>query len=79
MSLQRAKEYLEKFDMADRVIEFDSSSATVSEAAKAAGCTEGEIAKTLSFLVGEKPILIVVAGDVKIDNSKYKAEYHTKA
>ena len=79
MSLQRAKEYLEKFDMADRVIEFDSSSATVSEAAKAAGCTEGEIAKTLSFLVGEKAILIVVAGDVKIDNSKYKAEYHTKA
>ena len=79
MSLQRAKEYLEKFNMADRVIEFDSSSATVSEAAKAAGCTEGEIAKTLSFSVDEKPILIVVAGNVKIDNSKYKAEYHTKA
>ncbi len=79
MSLQRAKEYLEKFNMADRVIEFDSSSATVAEAAKAAGCTEGEIAKTLSFVVDQRTILIVVAGDVKIDNGKYKAEYHTKA
>jgi len=79
MSLQRAKEHLSKFNMADRIIEFNSSSATVSEAAKAAGCTEGEIAKTLSFIVGEKPILIVVAGDVKIDNSKYKTEYHSKA
>ena len=79
MSLERAKKHLEKFNMAERVIEFDSSSATVTEAARAAGCREGEIAKTLSFLVGDAPILIVVAGDVKIDNSKYKAEFHTKA
>ncbi len=79
MSLERAKKHLEKFGMADRVIEFDSSSATVCEAAKAAGCMEGEIAKTLSFALEERPILIVVAGDMKIDNQKYKGEYHTKA
>ena len=79
MSLERAKDYLSKFGMVDRVVEFASSSATVAEAAIAAGCTEGEIAKTLSFIVDDKPILIVVAGDVKIDNSKYKGYFHTKA
>lgn len=79
MSLERAKEYLSKFGMANRVVEFTSSSATVAEAAIAAGCTEGEIAKTLSFIVDDKPVLIVVAGDVKIDNSKYKGYFHTKA
>ena len=79
MSLEKAKNYLSKFGMADRVVEFTSSSATVAEAAIAAGCTEGEIAKTLSFIVDDKPILIVVAGDVKIDNSKYKGYFHTKA
>ncbi len=65
--------------MAERVIEFARSSATVAEAAIAAGCTEGEIAKTLSFLVADHPILIVVAGDCKIDNSKYKQEFSAKA
>ena len=61
------------------MIEFERSSATVAEAAVAAGCTEGEIAKNLSFLVGDKPILIVVAGDCKIDNAKYKKEFFAKA
>ncbi len=79
MSLEKAKNHLEKYGMAERILEFSSSSATVCEAAKAANCTEGEIAKTLSFLVSEKPILIVVAGDCKIDNSKYKKEFLTKA
>ena len=79
MSLERAKNHFEKYGMADRILEFSSSSATVCEAAKAANCTEGEIAKTLSFLVAEKPILIVVAGDCKIDNAKYKKEFLTKA
>lgn len=60
-------------------MEFTTSSATVQQAAIALNCTEGEIAKTLSFLVEEKPILIVVSGDAKIDNSKYKAEFHKKA
>lgn len=75
----KAKEHLEKYGMGSLVTEFDVSSATVGEAAIAVGCSEGEIAKTLSFIVDEKPILIVVAGDVKIDNAKYKAEFHAKA
>lgn len=79
MSIERAKEHLNKFGMADRVLEFSVSSATVAEAAKAAGCREQEIAKTLSFMVEDKPVLIVVAGDMKIDNPKFKAQFHTKA
>ena len=79
MSLERAKEYLKKYGLEGKVMEFDVSSATVEEAAKTLGCSPGEIAKTLSFLVEEKPVLIVVAGDVKIDNSKYKAFFHQKA
>lgn len=79
MSLEIAKNYLKKYHLEGRIMEFTTSSATVEEAAKALNCTEGEIAKTLSFLVEEKPILIVVAGDKKIDNSKYKGEFHKKA
>lgn len=79
MAFDKAKEHLMKYGMEDRVMEFDVSSATVGEAAKAVGSSEGEIAKTLSFLVDEKPILIVVAGDCKIDNAKYKAYFHAKA
>ena len=79
MAFERAKEYLKGFGLDDKVLEFEVSSATVKEAAIAANCAEAEIAKTLSFMVEEKPILIVVAGDQKIDNSKYKAEFHTKA
>ncbi len=79
MSLDKVREHLKKYGMDNRILEFASSSATVSEAAIAANCTEGEIAKTLSFLVEDKPILIVVAGDCKIDNSKYKKEFSTKA
>lgn len=75
----KAKEHLDKYGMGELVSEFDVSSATVGEAAIAVGVTEGEIAKTLSFLIGEKPILIVVAGDVKIDNAKYKSRFHAKA
>jgi prolyl-tRNA editing enzyme YbaK/EbsC (Cys-tRNA(Pro) deacylase) len=79
MSLERAKEYLKKFSLEKEIMEFPVSSATVEEAAKAVNCEEKEIAKTLSFIVNDKPILIVVSGDSKIDNSKYKAEFHTKA
>lgn len=79
MSIQRAKQHLDKFGLADRVLEFEVSSATVAQAADAAGCRECEIAKTLSFDVEDKPVLIVVAGDMKIDNSKFKAQFHTKA
>ncbi len=79
MSLEKAKAYLKEFGLDHEVMEFDVSSATVGEAAMAIGCEEREIAKTLSFLVSERPILIVVSGDAKIDNGKYKAEFHAKA
>ena len=79
MSLEKAKKHLEKFNLEDKIMEFTLSSATVEEAAKAIGCKESEIAKTLSFLIEDKPILIVVAGDCKIDNGKYKQEFGKKA
>ena len=79
MSLINAKEYLEKYGLENRIMEFDVSSATVKEAAKAINCKEGEIVKTLSFIVNDMPILIAVAGDSKIDNSKFKSEFKTKA
>lgn len=79
MSLEKAKTYLSKFGMENQIMEFDVSSATVALAAIAVGCEEHEIAKSLSFIVDEKPILIIVAGDAKVDNAKYKAEFHTKA
>ena len=79
MSLERAKEYLKKYKMDKDILEFDTSSATVALAAQALHCEEAEIAKTLSFLLDDQPIVIVVAGDKKIDNAKYKEEFHKKA
>lgn len=79
MSLEKAKNHLEKFGLADRIREFDVSSATVELAAKALGCDEAEIAKSMAFIVEDKPIIVVCAGDTKIDNSKFKAMFHTKA
>lgn len=79
MSFLKAKENLQKYRLENKIMEFTVSSATVKEAAKAIDCKEEEIAKTLSFIVSDHPILIVVAGDSKIDNSKFKREFHTKA
>ena len=79
MAFEKGKMHLEQFGLGDRVMEFSVSSATVEAAALAVGCEEAKIAKTLSFLVGEQPILIVTAGDAKIDNKKYKMEFHAKA
>jgi prolyl-tRNA editing enzyme YbaK/EbsC (Cys-tRNA(Pro) deacylase) len=79
MSIEKVRNYLSQYNMENQILEFNVSSATVKEAALAVGCNENEIAKTLSFLVNDKPILIVVAGDCKIDNSKYKQEFNTKA
>ena len=79
MSLERAKAHLERFGLADRVQLFDVSSATVELAAQAVGCEPAHIAKTLSFLLPEGPVLILAAGDARIDNGKYKAQFHTKA
>ena len=79
MAIEKVKEYFSKYGIADRVREFDVSSATVELAAKALGCEPCRIAKTLSFLVNGHAILIVAAGDAKIDNPKYKAQFGTKA
>ena len=79
MSLERAKEHLKKYQMENRIQLFDVSSATVELAAQALGGEEKLIAKTLSFRLEEGCILIVAAGDAKIDNAKYKAAFHTKA
>ena len=79
MSLERAKAYLKKYKLNKEILEFETSSATVALAAQALHCEEAEIAKTLSFLLDNQPIVIVVAGDKKIDNAKYKEEFHKKA
>ncbi len=79
MSFEKAKEHLKNLNFEDRIITFKELSSTVLQASQVLGCTQGEIAKTLSFLVGEESIVIVVAGDAKISNSKYKQEFSTKA
>ena len=79
MSIERVKEYLSQFGADSRVREFDVSSATVQLAAAALGCEDGRIAKSLTFNVNGRPVMIVAAGDVKVNNSKYKAEFGTKA
>ncbi|MHC1722813.1 MAG: YbaK/EbsC family protein [Aminipila sp.] len=79
MAIERCREYFRKFNIEDRILEFDVSSATVELAAVAAGCEPERIAKTMSFKIDENPILIVMAGDARIDNSKYKGQFHTKA
>ena len=79
MAIDKVKAYFRQFGMEERIQEFDTSSATVELAAAALHCEPQRIAKTLSFLADGQAILIVVAGDVKIDNSKYKAQFKTKA
>lgn len=79
MAIEKVREYFKQWRIEDRILEFDVSSATVELASQAVGCEPKRIAKTLSFMVDGKAILIVVAGDVKIDNSKYKAQFSTKA
>lgn len=79
MSIEKVKAYFSQFHMEDRILEFPVSSATVELAAQAVGCAPQRIAKTLSFMVSEQPILIVAAGDAKIDNPKYKAQFKQKA
>ena len=79
MAIEKVREYFRTRGIEDRILEFDSSSATVALAAQAVGCEENRIAKTLSFHVGVDVVLIVTAGDTKINNSKYKAQFGTKA
>ena len=79
MSLEKAKAHLESKGFADRIIIPEQSSATVEEAAAALGCTPGMIAKTLSFLQGEQPVLILAEGTARVDNRKYKDRFGCKA
>lgn len=79
MSIERVKQYFKELGMEERVQELEMSSATVELAAEALNCEPGRIAKTLSFMVNGNPILIVAAGDVKIDNAKYKKQFGVKA
>ncbi len=79
MSIEKVRSYLLPLGRAQDILEFPVSSATVDLAAQAAGVIPARIAKTLSFLVDGSCVLIVCAGDAKVDNSKYKAFFHTKA
>ncbi len=79
MAIEAVKEYFKKYGMEERVKELAVSSATVEQAAAALGCEPCRIAKTLSFKIEEKAVLIVTAGDVRIDNHKYKTEFSVKA
>ena len=79
MSFQKVKAYFKEQNMEDKVIELSDSSATVLLAAQALGCEPKRIAKTMSFYIEGKPVLIVTAGDAKVDNRKFKDTFHEKA
>ncbi len=79
MSIDKVREYFKQYNMQNQILEFEVSSATVELAAKALNTEPARIAKTLSFKLDEICILIVCAGDVRIDNKKYKAHFHSKA
>ena len=79
MSVEKVKTYFQKYGMESRIQEFDVSSATVGLAAQALHCEPCRIAKSLSFMVNGSPVLIVAAGDARIDNPKYKAQFGTQA
>lgn len=79
MAIEKVREYFRNYGMEHRILEFQVSSATVELAAEALHCEPCRIAKTLSFMAGDRPILIVTAGDAKIDNHKYKEKFGTKA
>lgn len=79
MAIEKVREYFRQYGMEDRILEMDVSSATVALAAEALHCEPCRIAKTLSFMVHDHPILIVTEGDARIDNHKYKTQFGTKA
>ena len=79
MAIERVREYFRNLNMEERIQEFEVSSATVELAAEALHCEPSRIAKTLSFMVNDHAILIVAAGDAKVDNAKFKAQFGTKA
>ena len=78
-TIARVREYLKGFGLDGSVLEFETSSATVELAARAAGVIPARIAKSLSFMLPDGPILVVAAGDAKVDNPRFKAQFHAKA
>lgn len=79
MAIEKVKAYFQQWNLADKILEFETSSATVELAAQAVNCQPARIAKTLSFKTADSFLLIVVAGDAKIDNAKYKSYFKSKA
>jgi prolyl-tRNA editing enzyme YbaK/EbsC (Cys-tRNA(Pro) deacylase) len=79
VSIEKVKDFFAQYGMEHRIREFDVSSATVELAAAALNCEPCRIAKTLSFMVGSTPVLVVAAGDAKVDNRKFKERFGTKA
>ena len=78
-TIEQVREYLASYGLADRIIETERSSETVEAAAAALGCEPGRIAKSLAFMAGEKPVIVLAKGDARVDNKKYKAVFQTKA
>lgn len=79
MAIEQVRTYLKQYGVEEKILEFDVSSATVELAAAALNCKPQRIAKTLAFMVDSHAVLVVAAGDAKIDNPKYKAQFGTKA
>ena len=79
MSIERARAHLRKYNLEERIQEFEVSSATVELAAKALNIEGARIAKTLSYMVDGSAVLVVAAGDIRVDNRKFKDTFHTKA
>ena len=79
MAIEKVIEYFKSFGAEDKIKQFEVSSATVELAAAALGCEGARIAKTMSFLADGHAVLVVTAGDMRIDNAKFKAFFHTKA
>ncbi|MBQ8610691.1 MAG: YbaK/EbsC family protein [Oscillospiraceae bacterium] len=79
MAIEKVKDYFARWGMQDKIMEFEVSSATVELAAQALHCEGARIAKTLSFLVGEESVLVVAAGDARVDNHKFKETFGVKA
>lgn len=78
MSAVKVRKYLEERGLEDRITTHTETIDTVEHAAQQIGCSEAEIAKTLSFLVNEKPVIVVMAGDTRVNSSKFKAQFHEK-
>lgn len=79
MTTNKAIIYFKEQHMEDRITQFECPTATVEQAAKAVNTSEAQIAKSITFLVEGRPVLIVMCGDVKTDNAKFKSHFHTKA